>query len=294
MTDNITRPLPITVLGLGAMGTALVRSWLSKGRSVTVWNRTRVRAAPLAEAGATVAGTAAEAVAASPLVVTSLLDDASVGETLTTTDLAGVDLVNITTSTPAEARARAIWAEKRGARYLDGGIMAIPPMIGIEGSGAYVFYSGDRHLFEERREALIVPAEAEFVGEDAGFAALHDVALLSAMNGMFAGVMHAFALIRGEDIRPSEFAPLLSGWLVAMSRSVEKAAEQLESGDYTKGVVSNLAMQVAGNATLLRTAEEQRVSAELIAPYLALTERRLAQGHPDEDTTGVVELLIRS
>ncbi|RKN04304.1 NAD(P)-dependent oxidoreductase [Streptomyces radicis] len=293
MTDNITRPQPITVLGLGAMGAALVRSWLSAGHPVTVWNRTPARADPLADAGATVASTAAEAVAASPLVIACLLDDASVDETLTTTDLAGRDLVNITTSTPAEARARATWAEKRGARYLDGGIMAVPPMIGVEGSGAYVFYSGDRHLFEERREALTVPAGATFVGEDAGFAALHDVALLSAMNGMFAGVAHAFALVRREDIRPSEFAPLLSGWLVAMSQSAGKVAEQLESDDYTKGVVSNLAMQVAGSATLLRTAEEQGVSAELIAPYLALMERRLAEGHPDEDTTGVVELLIR-
>lgn len=292
MTDkaSVSR-IPLTVLGAGAMGTALVRAWLAAGHPVTVWNRTPARAEALAADGATVATSAAEAVAANRLVIVCLLDDASVEEALEGADLTGRDLVNLTTGTPAEGRARAAWAEARGARFLDGGIMAVPPMIGDAGSGAYVFYSGSPALFEEHRDTLAVPAGTRFVGADAGFAALHDVALLSAMTGMFAGIMHAFALIRPEDIAPKDFAPLLVSWLGAMAGSAHLAADQLESGDYAKGVVSNLAMQVAGNATLLRTAEEQGVSPELLTPYMALMERRLAEGHGDEDGTGVVELL---
>lgn len=76
-----------------------------------------------------------------------------------------------------------------------------------------------------------------------------------------------------------------------MAPLAHQAAAQLESGDYGKGVVSNLAMQVAGNATLLATAEEQGVSPELLTPYMTLLERRLADGHGEEDPTGVVELL---
>ncbi|MDT0612511.1 NAD(P)-dependent oxidoreductase [Streptomyces lancefieldiae] len=292
MTDKAsTSRIPLTVLGAGAMGTALVRAWLAAGHPVTVWNRTPARAEALAADGATVAASAAEAVAANRLVIACLLDDASVGAALDGTDLTGRDLVNLTTGTPAEGRARADWATARGARFLDGGIMAVPPMIGDADSGAYVFYSGSAALFEEHRDTLAVPAGTRFVGADAGFAALHDVALLSAMTGMFAGVMHAFALIRPEDIAPKDFAPLLVGWLGAMSGAAHQAADQLASGDYGKGVVSNLAMQVAGNATLLRTAEEQGVSAELLTPYMALMERWLAEGHGAEDTTGVVELL---
>ncbi|MBD0425168.1 NAD(P)-dependent oxidoreductase [Streptomyces sp. TRM S81-3] len=294
MTDKASPSrIPLTVLGAGAMGAALVRAWLAAGHPVTVWNRTPARAEALAAEGAAVARTAAEAVAASRLVIVCLLDDASVGEALDGADLAGRDLVNLTTGTPAQGRARAAWAAARGARFVDAGIMAVPPMIGDPDSGAYVFYSGSSALFEEHRDTLAVPAGTHWAGEDPGFAALHDVALLSAMTGMFAGVLHAFALIRAEDIAPKDFAPLLSGWLTAMTPAVHKAAEQIQSGDYGKDVVSNLAMQVAGNATLLRTAEEQGVSAELLAPYMALTERRLADGHGDEDISGVVELLGR-
>ncbi|MEU9589522.1 NAD(P)-binding domain-containing protein [Streptomyces sp. NPDC048193] len=292
MTDKASASrIPLTVLGTGAMGTALVRAWLAAGHPVTVWNRTPARAEALAADGATPAPSAAAAVAASRLVIVCLLDDASVGEALDGADLTGRDLVNLTTGTPAQGRARAAWATARGARFLDGGIMAVPPMIGEPGSGGYVFYSGSPAVFEEHQDTLAVPAGTRFVGEDAGFAALHDVALLSAMNGMFAGVMHAFALIRPEDIAPKDFAPLLVSWLGAMSGAVHKAADQIESGDYGKDVVSNLAMQVAGNTTLLGTAEEQGVSTELLAPYMTLMERRLAEGHGEEDTTGVVELL---
>ncbi|MGP4091330.1 NAD(P)-dependent oxidoreductase [Streptomyces sp. KR55] len=293
MTDNASSRTPLTLLGTGTMGTALARAWLVAGHPVTVWNRTPARAEALAAEGATVAGNAAEAVAANRLVIACLLDDASVGEALSDADLSGRDLVNLTTGTPAQGRARAAWAKARGARFLDAGIMAVPPMIGSPDSGAFVFYSGSTALFEEHRDVLAVPADTRYVGTDPGFAALHDVALLSAMYGMFAGVAHAFALIRREDIAPRDFAPLLVSWLTAMAPAALETADKLESGDYTKNVVSNLAMQVAGNATFLRTAEEQGVSQELLKPYLDLMERRLADGHGDEDTTGVVDLLGR-
>ncbi|WP_030900598.1 NAD(P)-dependent oxidoreductase [Streptomyces sp. NRRL S-474] len=292
MTDNpVDSPAPLTLLGTGAMGTALARAWLDAGHEATVWNRTPARAEALAAEGATVARTAAEAVAANRLVVVCLLDDASVDAALDGADLAGRDLVNLTTGSPAEGRGRASWAAARGARFLDGGIMAVPPMIGAPESGGYVFYSGSPELFAEHRDTLAVPARTRYIGADAGFAALHDVALLSAMTGMFAGITHAFALIRREDVAPKEFAPLLAEWLTAMAPAVHQTAEQLETGDYTRNVVSNLAMQVAGNATLLRTAEEQRVSPELLTPYMKLMERRLAQGHGEEDGTGIIELL---
>ena len=275
------------------MGTAPARIWLAAGHPLTVWNRTPTRAVTLAAEGARLAESAAEAVAANTLVVVCLLDDASVGEVPAEVDLMGKDLVNLTTSTPVQARARAEWARERGARYLDGGIMAVPPMIGVPEAGGYVFYSGSRALFERHRETLGVPVGTTYVGEDAGFAALHDVALLSAMYGMFAGAAHAFALIRREDIDPSALAALLADWLVAMVPAVHQTADQLRSGDYTNAVVSPLAMQVAGTPTFLSTAEQQGVSPELLRPYFDLMRRRLAEGGGEEDLTGVIDLLVR-
>ncbi|MFE5656966.1 NAD(P)-dependent oxidoreductase [Streptomyces sp. NPDC056517] len=293
MTANPHRKTPVTLLGLGAMGTALARTWLAAGHPLTVWNRTPARAEAAAAEGAKVADSAAEAVAASTLVIVCLLDDASVETTLDGVDLTGKDLVNLTTTTPAQARARAAWAEERGARYLDGGIMAVPPMVGVPEAGGYVFYSGSRELFELHRESLAVPVGTTYVGEDAGFAALHDVALLSAMYGMFAGVAHAFALIRREDIDPVAFAPVLGDWVRAMTGPmVDGTARRLASGDYDDAA-SNLAMQVAGTPTFLTTAEDQGVSPELIRPYFELMRRGLAASGAGEEATSLVDLLVR-
>ena len=290
---TVVERTPVTLLGLGAMGTALARTWLAAGHPLTVWNRSPARAEALAAEGAQVADSVAAAVEANTLVVVCLLDDASVDQALGGADLTGKDLVNLITSTPAQARARAEWARARGARYLDGGMMAVPPMIGVPEAGGYVFYSGPRELFEQYRETLAVPLGTTYVGEDAGYAALYDVALLSAMYGMFAGTAHAFALIRKEDIDPATLAPLLTDYVVAMAPSARLTAEQLRSGDYTKGVVSSLAMQVAGTPTFLSTAEQQGVSTELLSPYFELMRRRLAEGSGEEDLTGVIDLLVR-
>ncbi|NML79011.1 NAD(P)-binding domain-containing protein [Streptomyces sp. R302] len=294
MTANATAKTPVTLLGLGAMGTALARTWLAAGHPLTVWNRTAARTEPLVAEGAKAAATVADAVAASDLLILCLLDDTSVDEALKDADLTGKDLVNLTTTTPAQARERAAWATARGARYLDGGIMAVPPMIGIPEAGGYVFYSGAPELFEAHRQTLAVPAGARFVGADPGHAALHDVALLSAMYGMFAGASHAFALIRKENIDPAGFAPFLTEWLTAMAAPhITQTADQLKSGDYTTNVVSNLGMQTAAIPTFLTTAEEQGVTPGLLVPYFNLMHRRLAEGFPSEDLTGVVDLLLR-
>lgn len=273
---------PISLLGLGSMGRALATAWLAAGHPVTVWNRTPGKAPE----GAVIAASAAEAVAANRLVVVCLLDDASVGAVLSDADLTGRDLVNLTTNTPAEGRARAEWAASRGARFIDGGIMVPPALVGTP--AGFVLYSGSRGAFDEWREVLAVAARADFVGDDPGSAALLDVALLSAMTGLFGGIVHAFALTEGE-VPPLEFAPMLTGFLAAMSKVTPRGVgERMASGDHTTGVASSLAMQDVASGTLLRTAEEQGVSAELVEPYLVLMARRVAEGHGDAGSSGLV------
>lgn len=293
MDNHNTPRTPVTLLGLGDMGTALARAWLASEHPLTIWNRTPGKAGPLVADGARSVSSPAEAVSsATGPVVLCLLDDASVGEALDGIDLNGKDVINLTTGTPAQARQRARWAEERGARFLDGGIMAVPPMIGRPETGGYVFYSGDHTVFERYRQALEAPAGAKFVGEDPGHAALHDIALLSAMTGMFAGITHAFALMGPEkDLDRARFATLLAEWLGAMSGAAHGMAAQLESGNYTEGVASNLAMMTAANDTLVATARDQSVDPRLLTPYMELMRHRVAQGHGDEGLASTVGLL---
>ena len=52
----------VSVLGLGLMGSSIAHTLIDKGYSVTVWNRTLEKAAPLTAAGGKAAFTAVEAV----------------------------------------------------------------------------------------------------------------------------------------------------------------------------------------------------------------------------------------
>ncbi|MER6145262.1 NAD(P)-binding domain-containing protein [Streptomyces sparsogenes] len=282
---------PVTVLGLGDMGTALARALLKAGHRTTVWNRTAAKADALVAEGALRAETVAEAVAASPLVVVCLLDYDSVRQTLDPVagTLSGTAVANLTSGTPRQAREMAAWAAERGADYLDGGIMAVPPMIATP--AAFVLYSGSRSVFETHRAALDALAQSHYLGEDAALAPLQDIALLSGMYGMFSGILHAFALTGSEGIKAADFAPMLQRWLNSMSGAVAGFAAQIDSGEHDRGVVSNLAMQAAAYHHLLEAAEEQGVSPELLAPLGPLMARRVADGHGHEDLSGLVHLL---
>ncbi|MFP4696917.1 NAD(P)-binding domain-containing protein, partial [Thiohalospira sp.] len=70
------------VIGTGLMGAPLARRLLACGHEVTVHNRTPERAAALAEEGATVAATAAEALKAADWVVTMVADADALRATL--------------------------------------------------------------------------------------------------------------------------------------------------------------------------------------------------------------------
>lgn len=58
-------PAPVTVIGLGLMGSALAGAFLANGNPTTVWNRSAEKADSLAAQGARRAATVADAVMAS-------------------------------------------------------------------------------------------------------------------------------------------------------------------------------------------------------------------------------------
>lgn len=283
---------PVTVLGLGAMGTALARTFLAAGHPTTVWNRTPDRSPELDGLGANRAKTAGDAIAASSLIVVCLLDDASVRETLApaASELARRTIVNLTNGTPAQARRSADWAAQQGADYLDGGIMAVPAMIGTP--AAFILYSGSEEAFRQYREDLAVLAKPTYVGEDPGLAALQDLALLSAMYGMFGGAAHALAMVSSEKLSPTAFTnELLVPWLTAMLSSLPRLANDLEYGAAPGAAGSNLAMQAAAFGNFIDASEAQGVDPMVLLPIRTLLDRAVAEGHGDEDMAVLVRLL---
>ena len=281
----------ISVLGLGAMGTALAEAFLGAEQKVTVWNRSAEKAAPFAGRGAGIAGSAAGAIGAAPLVIICLLDYAAVRDVLSgaVDQLAGRTIVNLTNGTPQDARDIAAWVEDQGASYLDGGIMAVPPMIGSR--DAFILYSGTAEAFVDYRQTLEALGAAQFLGPDAGLAPLYDLALLSAMYGLFGGFLHATALVGSEKMEAGRFTEMLVPWLNAMTSLLPETARQIDSGNYAAADGSNLAMQAVAVENIIATSHAQGVDSGLIVPMRALMAHRIACGFGGDDIAGLYRIV---
>ncbi|MFG3524044.1 NAD(P)-dependent oxidoreductase [Nocardia nova] len=268
----------VTVLGLGAMGRALAAAFVRGGHPTTVWNRTAGKDADLIASGATRASSIIDAVRASDVIVTVLLDHASVHATLDPVagQLRGRQLINLTSTAPEEARELGRWAAAHGIDHLDGGIMAVPQMIG--GPGSSVLYSGSRAVFDAHREALELLGTAEYFGADAGLASLYDFALLAGMYTMFTGFLHGAAMVASAGQSVAAFSDRAAAWASAMSQSLPEYGRIIESGDYTTDR-QHLAFQKAALDAIVRASRDAGVALDMVAPVKKLIDRQVADGH---------------
>jgi 3-hydroxyisobutyrate dehydrogenase-like beta-hydroxyacid dehydrogenase len=268
---------PTTVLGLGEMGGALAAALVDAGHPTTVWNRSPAKAGALVARGATAAGSVEGAVTASPVVVACLFDHASVHEVLdpVAEALRGRTLVNVTTTTPDEAREMAGWAARHGVDYLDGGIMAVPEMIG--GPGSAIFTSGSAAAYERHRALVDLWGESTYFGPDAGMASLYDLALLAGMYTMFAGFLHGAAMVGSEGVPATEFAARATPFLAAMTGGFADYAATIDARDYDGEGQQSLEFSDLGR--LVAASEQQGVGAEVIRPLHDMIRRQVAAGH---------------
>ncbi|WP_257231154.1 NAD(P)-dependent oxidoreductase [Streptomyces sp. UH6] len=288
-TRNPARSTDVSMLGLGAMGSALTTALLDAGRSVTVWNRTPDRTAGPVAHGARAAGSVREAVAASPVVVTCLLGYPSVRETLgrAAGELRGRTLLNLTTTTPNEARELSSWAAGHGTDHLDGAVMAVPAMIGPrEGQ---ILYSGSRAAYDALLPLLDVWPAGEFHGEDAGRASLVDLAMLSGMYQMFTGFLHGAAMVASLGMSASDFAARQAPFLSAMTHELAGYAKVVDGGDYT--VPGQQSLDFSDLSHLVRASEEEGVDPAPIAAVQELIGRQIAAGHGSEGFPRIYESL---
>lgn len=288
MADN--QHTPVTILGLGAMGQAFATTLLKGGVPTTVWNRTPGRDADLVAAGATGAASLAEAIRGDGVIIALLLDHASVHETLdpVAAQLAGRQLINLTSTAPEDARELANWAAGHGIDYLDGGIMAVPPMIGQP--GAAILYSGAQQVFDEHRETLELLAGAEYFGTDAGLASLYDFALLSNMYAMFTGFFHGAAMLRSAGVSAASYAGRAAAWVTAMAQLLGDYADVIDSGDYTAGI-QDLSFHKAAIDSIARASRDAGVAPDIIGPLKNLVDRQVADGNGNKSFERTVEEL---
>ncbi|WP_341533601.1 NAD(P)-binding domain-containing protein [Streptomyces cinnamoneus] len=284
----------MSVLGLGRMGAALAGAFLAAGHRTTVWNRTAGTADTLVEKGAVKAGSAAEAVAASPVTVVCLASYEAVLEVLDPLagELAGRSLVNLTSGSPPHARERAAWARRYAAEYLDGVVMTTSSSVG--NGDHLVLYSGSRAAFDDHRDVLAALAEPVHLGTDAALASVYDTALLGLMCSTLTGWLHGVALVGADGPGGNEtataYTDVATRWMRSVGGLMTAYARQIDAGRYPGGDLT-LDLHRSTTDLLVHASELRGVETGLPRLLRDLTGRATAAGHGDDSYARLIEFM---
>ena len=150
--------LTVACIGLGRMGSGIAQNVQASGCTFVVHNRTPEKMQPFVTAGAKAAATPREAASNADVVITSLMDDQSVLDTLSGADgmLAGMrsGAIHIGTSTvsPACSTRCAELHAQRGSHYLAAPVAGRPQAAAA--GKLFTFVAGEPGVIERARPLI--------------------------------------------------------------------------------------------------------------------------------------------
>lgn len=283
----------VTVIGLGAMGSALARAFLQDGHRVTVWNRTSTKAEPLVRDGAVLAPSAALAVGVSPIVVVCVdnyeVTKMILGSNEVASSLSDRVLVQLSTGSPQEARDSEAWVGNQGAEYLDGAIMAFPDQIATP--DAMILVSGAESSFQ-RSEPLLksLAGELSYVGPQVGAASALDCAILSYFFGAILGCIHGARICESEGLPVDSFGSMLADFSPVLAGEVKHIGENIHAGAYENPQAS-LKTYAAAAERLVQHAREGKINSEFPIFATKLFGKGMAAGYQTEEVASLIKAM---
>jgi len=194
-------------IGLGIMGEPMCRNVLSKGHSVVVYNRTRSKMGPIVAAGAKPAGSLAELVQRSEVVITMVSDPAAVRDIVTAkTGLlcaltSGTTHIDMSTVSPETSREIAMMVRGTGAAYLEAPVLG--SMQAAVAGALTILTGGDADLSTRMEPLLLAMGRRVIHIGDTGMAA-HMKLIINQMMSTLLCVFSEAALTGIEAGIPAE------------------------------------------------------------------------------------------
>jgi 3-hydroxyisobutyrate dehydrogenase-like beta-hydroxyacid dehydrogenase len=198
-------------------------------------------------------------------------------------------LVQLTTTTPGDARKEAAWANRCGAQYLGGAILASPATIGTDRAKA--FYSGPKGVFDRYCSWLqVIAPDPVYCGEEMGRAATMDHALLELSYGCLAVLFHSMALCEAGSVPLDEFFDHVTLFTRGF---LEQRTGGIASGAYPSGTAT-MHTFVSWAEQLVRTSDEAGVDTTVPAALLHGITRAVELGHGGDDYQALYEAFKKS
>ena len=203
----------VAVLGTGIMGSGMARNLLSAGMEVRAWNRSREKAEPLAQDGAEVADSPADAARGADFLLTMLADAGVIQEAVGDGVLEaladdGVWLQMSTVGEEGTERLEKIAAE-RGVAYVDA------PVLGTrqpaEQGQLVVLASGPEEVREQSQPVFdAVGSKTVWLGEG-GEGSRLKLVLNNWIVGLLGGLAETVACAKATSVDPAKFLETIEG-----------------------------------------------------------------------------------
>ena len=282
----------VGIIGLGIMGAPMARNLLRAGHPLTVYTRTRARAAGLLAAGAAWADSPAALAAAVDAVVTMLPDTPAVEAVMAGPDgvlagaRAGLLAIDMSTIDPAAARALAERAAAAGVALLDA-----PVSGGEQGAIAgtlSIMVGGDAAAFD--RAAPLFAALGKRVTYMGGPGQGQMTKLVNQVvgAGTLAAVAEGVLLAAGAGLDPAAVVEAVGGGAAA-SWMLAEQAPRMQRRDFAPGFMVRL--QQKDLRLALASAERLGVPLPLTAVVQLLFTAVEARGGGELGTQAILTAL---
>ncbi len=278
----------VTVLGTGIMGAAMARNIISDGMKVRVWNRSHEKAEPLAEDGAKVADTPAEAADGADFLITMLANAGSIeevvrGETLSALADGGVWLQMSTVGIEGNERLARL-AEENGVAYVDAPVLGTKQP--AEQGQLIVLASGPEWLGERRQPVFeAVGSKTIWLGE-AGSGSRLKLVINNWIVGLLGVLAETIALAKATGVDPRQFLEAIEGGPLGLPYAQLKGKMMIEE-DFPTSFSARLARKDAG--LVLAAAEAQDLHLAIAEAVAARFDEAIEAGYGEEDMAAIYE-----
>jgi 3-hydroxyisobutyrate dehydrogenase-like beta-hydroxyacid dehydrogenase len=287
--------MQIALLGCGLMGSPMSRRLLAAGYPLCVWNRTAAKAQALADAGATVASTPAEAVRHADIVITMLEHGGVVADVLFNPALPGAAqalrpgtlVIDMSSILPEQAQAHAQQLAALGMAALDAPVSG--GTLGAEAGTLAIMAGGEPQDFERAKAVLQVLGRPVHVGP-AGSGQLCKLANQMIVGITIGAVAEALLLAERGGADPVKVREALRGGF-AESRILEVHGQRMVEGDFAKR--GSLAIQLKDLRNALHTSAALQFDAPITAELAQLYADAAEHGFDQLDQSALFKELQR-
>lgn len=284
--------MKIGIIGIGMLGEAVAQNLLNLGFDVSVYNRTKEKAAEVEKNGATVMNSPKAVADNSELIIIIVKDASAVKEVsfgkngIIESENKKLIVADMSTIEPSESREIADKFEQKQIQKLEIPVMG-GPNVAITGK-LVMMASGPKNSFEQCKTIFEKIANKVFFLGTQGTANSIKLAMNLQITMLALSLSEGITLVEKSEVDPKIFLEVLNSTYFKTGMSENKAFKMID-GDYDATfTLSNLKKDIS---TMISTSKKLGIELPMIMKAEKIYENAIKEGLGNNDYTGIIEYI---